>query len=51
MSCRRSAVINVSTLGASLGKMPESFHIAQLFAYRSSKVNIWRGLAPEHLNT
>eukprot|EP00066_Takifugu_rubripes_P009587 XP_003976681.1 PREDICTED: uncharacterized oxidoreductase C663.09c-like [Takifugu rubripes] len=37
MSCRRSAVINVSTLGASLGMMPESFHIAQLFAYRSSK--------------
>lgn len=38
MSCRRSAVINVSTLGASIDKLPENFHLAQLYAYRSSKV-------------
>lgn len=39
MSCRRSAVINVSTLGASLDKLPENFDIAQMFSYRCSKVN------------
>lgn len=38
MSCRRSAVINVSTLGASITKMPENFHLAQIVPYRSSKV-------------
>ncbi|CAF93044.1 unnamed protein product [Tetraodon nigroviridis] len=37
MSCRRSAVVNVSTLGASIQRLPESYHLAQLYPYRSSK--------------
>lgn len=40
MSCRRSAVINISTLAASNEKLPENFHMAQMYAYRASKV-LW----------
>ncbi|XP_040893507.1 C-factor [Toxotes jaculatrix] len=37
MSCRRSAIINVSTLISSMEKCAETFHIAQMYAYRTSK--------------
>uniref|UniRef100_UPI0037E7C9BD C-signal-like n=1 Tax=Semicossyphus pulcher TaxID=241346 RepID=UPI0037E7C9BD len=38
MSCRRSAIINVSTLISSLQKCPETFPYAKMYPYRSSKV-------------
>lgn len=35
-------MVNVSTLGASIQRLPESYHLAQLYPYRSSKVNpLW----------
>ncbi|XP_078114052.1 C-signal-like [Sander vitreus] len=37
MSCRRSAVINISTLISSIEKCPETFAIAQMYPYRTSK--------------
>ncbi|KAM4734525.1 C-signal-like [Anableps anableps] len=37
MSCRRSAIINISTLFASMKKCPETFQIAQMYPYRTSK--------------
>ncbi|XP_039663935.1 C-factor-like [Perca fluviatilis] len=37
MSCRRSAIINISTLISSIEKCPESFAIAQMYPYRTSK--------------
>ncbi|XP_012687838.2 C-factor [Clupea harengus] len=37
MSCRRSAVVNVSTLIASIEKCPETFHGAPMYPYRVSK--------------
>ncbi|KAL6479266.1 hypothetical protein MHYP_G00126990 [Metynnis hypsauchen] len=37
MSCRRAAVINVSTLLSSIQKCPETFAIAPMYAYRISK--------------
>uniref|UniRef100_A0A3Q3XLZ1 Uncharacterized protein n=1 Tax=Mola mola TaxID=94237 RepID=A0A3Q3XLZ1_MOLML len=33
----QSAVINISTLGSSIEKLPENFHAAQLYSYRASK--------------
>lgn len=39
MSCRRSAVINVSTLGGSFEMLSENFHLAQIYPYRCSKVD------------
>ncbi|XP_034734517.1 C-factor [Etheostoma cragini] len=37
MSCRRSAIINISTLLASIEKCPETFGLAQMYPYRTSK--------------
>lgn len=37
MSCRRSAIINISTLLASIEKCPETFQMAQMYPYRTSK--------------
>ncbi|KAM8892709.1 C-signal-like [Spinachia spinachia] len=37
MSCRRSAIINMSTLVSSIEKCPETFALAQMYAYRASK--------------
>ncbi|CAJ1057102.1 C-factor [Xyrichtys novacula] len=37
MSCRRSAIINVSTLISSIEKCPETFSMAQMYPYRTSK--------------
>uniref|UniRef100_A0A3P9IKL1 Zgc:158868 n=1 Tax=Oryzias latipes TaxID=8090 RepID=A0A3P9IKL1_ORYLA len=37
MSCRRSAVINVSTLLSSIEKCPETFAMAPMYPYRISK--------------
>ncbi|XP_070763946.1 C-signal-like [Enoplosus armatus] len=37
MSCKRSAIINISTLISSIEKCPETFPIAQMYPYRSSK--------------
>ncbi|XP_070687461.1 C-signal-like [Pempheris klunzingeri] len=37
MSCRRSAIINVSTLISSIEKCPETFPAAQMYPYRTSK--------------
>uniref|UniRef100_A0A3B4ZJM1 Uncharacterized protein n=1 Tax=Stegastes partitus TaxID=144197 RepID=A0A3B4ZJM1_9TELE len=37
MSCRRSAIINVSTMFSSIEKCPENFPIAQMYPYRTSK--------------
>ncbi|GAA6221202.1 uncharacterized protein LOC108879780 [Lates japonicus] len=37
MSCRRSAIINVSTLISSIEKCPETFPVAQMYPYRTSK--------------
>ncbi|XP_035520512.1 C-factor [Morone saxatilis] len=37
MSCRRSAIINISTLISSIEKCPETFHMAQMYPYRTSK--------------
>ncbi|XP_060891013.1 C-signal [Labrus mixtus] len=37
MSCRRSAIINISTLISSIEKCPESFSVAQMYPYRTSK--------------
>ncbi|XP_013865715.1 C-factor [Austrofundulus limnaeus] len=37
MSCRRSAVINVSSLAGSIEKCPENFHFAHIYPYRTSK--------------
>ncbi|XP_014328424.2 uncharacterized protein LOC102231003 [Xiphophorus maculatus] len=37
MSCRRSAIINMSTVFASVKKCPETFHMAQMYPYRTSK--------------
>ncbi|KAK5867964.1 hypothetical protein PBY51_012415 [Eleginops maclovinus] len=37
MSCSRSAIVNISTLISSIEKCPESFHIAQMYPYRTSK--------------
>ncbi|KAM7396110.1 hypothetical protein PAMP_019179 [Pampus punctatissimus] len=37
MSCRRSAVINISTVISSIEKCPETFHVAQMYPYRTSK--------------
>lgn len=37
MSCRRSAIINISTLVSSIEKCPETFPIAQMYPYRTSK--------------
>uniref|UniRef100_A0A672ZY57 Uncharacterized protein n=1 Tax=Sphaeramia orbicularis TaxID=375764 RepID=A0A672ZY57_9TELE len=37
MSCRRSAIINVSTLAGSIEKCPENFHMAPIYPYRTSK--------------
>ncbi|KAF6716345.1 C-factor [Oryzias melastigma] len=37
MSCRRAAVINVSTLLSSIEKCPETFAMAQMYPYRTSK--------------
>jgi len=37
MSCRRSAIINVSTVFSSIEKCPETFLVAQVYPYRASK--------------
>ncbi|KAM9754869.1 C-signal-like isoform 1-T3 [Menidia menidia] len=37
MSCRRSAIINMSTLISSIEKCPETFPVAQMYPYRTSK--------------
>ncbi|XP_056138497.1 C-factor [Lampris incognitus] len=37
MSCRRSAIINISSLVGSIEKCPENFPRAQMYAYRLSK--------------
>lgn len=37
MSCRRSAIINISTLISSIEKCPETFPVAQMYPYRTSK--------------
>ncbi|XP_054476143.1 C-factor [Anoplopoma fimbria] len=37
MSCRRSAIINISTLISSIAKCPETFAEAQMYPYRASK--------------
>ncbi|XP_042352576.1 C-factor isoform X2 [Plectropomus leopardus] len=37
MSCRRSAIINISTNVSSMEKLPETFPIAQMYPYRASK--------------
>ncbi|PWA19943.1 hypothetical protein CCH79_00016580, partial [Gambusia affinis] len=37
MSCRRSAIINMSTVFASVKKCPETFQMAQMYPYRTSK--------------
>ncbi|XP_068459466.1 C-signal-like [Clinocottus analis] len=37
MSCRRSAIINVSTAFSSIHKCPETFAHAQMYPYRASK--------------
>ncbi|XP_037306924.1 C-signal isoform X2 [Pungitius pungitius] len=37
MSCRRSAIINMSTLVSSIEKCPETFAQAQMYSYRASK--------------
>ncbi|XP_058500390.1 C-signal-like isoform X1 [Solea solea] len=37
MSCRRSAIINISTLISSMEKCPETFPMAQMYPYRTSK--------------
>ncbi|KAK2841776.1 hypothetical protein Q5P01_011976 [Channa striata] len=37
MSCRRAAIINISTLISSMEKCSETFHVAPMYAYRTSK--------------
>ncbi|XP_041795579.1 C-factor [Chelmon rostratus] len=37
MSCRRSAIINISTVISSIEKCPETFTMAQMYPYRTSK--------------
>ncbi|XP_071345181.1 C-signal-like [Trachinotus anak] len=37
MSCRRSAIINISTVISSMQKCPETFAMAQMYPYRTSK--------------
>ncbi|KAF3689318.1 Estradiol 17-beta-dehydrogenase 2 [Channa argus] len=37
MSCRRAAIINISTYISSMEKCSENFHLAQMYAYRTSK--------------
>ncbi|XP_034052175.1 C-factor isoform X1 [Gymnodraco acuticeps] len=37
MSCSRSAIVNISTLISSIEKCPETFPIAQMYPYRTSK--------------
>ncbi|XP_015249000.1 PREDICTED: C-factor-like [Cyprinodon variegatus] len=37
MSCRRSAIINISTLLSSMEKCSETFQAAQMYPYRTSK--------------
>ncbi|XP_044213077.1 C-factor [Thunnus albacares] len=37
MSCRRSAIINISTLISSIEKCPETFPTAPMYPYRTSK--------------
>ncbi|XP_071761950.1 C-signal-like [Centroberyx gerrardi] len=37
MSCRRSAIINISTLISSIEKCPETFYAARMYPYRTSK--------------
>ncbi|KAF7650611.1 hypothetical protein LDENG_00122970, partial [Lucifuga dentata] len=37
MSCRRSAIINISTFISSIQKCPETFHFAHMYPYRTSK--------------
>ncbi|XP_041852323.1 C-factor [Melanotaenia boesemani] len=37
MSCRRSAIINISSNISSIEKCPETFSMAQMYAYRASK--------------
>ncbi|XP_059190328.1 C-signal [Centropristis striata] len=37
MSCRRSAIINISSIISSIEKCPENFNVAPLYAYRASK--------------
>lgn len=37
MSCSRSAIINISTIISSIEKCPETFPIAQMYSYRTSK--------------
>ncbi|XP_034541910.1 C-factor [Notolabrus celidotus] len=37
MSCRRSAIINISTMISSIEKCPENFSMAQMYPYRTSK--------------
>lgn len=38
MSCREAAIINVSTLLSSIQKCPETFEMAPMYPYRTSKV-------------
>uniref|UniRef100_A0A3B4WFX5 Uncharacterized protein n=1 Tax=Seriola lalandi dorsalis TaxID=1841481 RepID=A0A3B4WFX5_SERLL len=37
MSCRRSAIINISTVISSVKKCPETFSMAPMYPYRTSK--------------
>ncbi|XP_051807893.1 C-factor isoform X2 [Acanthochromis polyacanthus] len=37
MSCRRAAIINLSTMVSSIEKCPETFSTAQMYPYRTSK--------------
>ncbi|KAG7522581.1 hypothetical protein JOB18_026072 [Solea senegalensis] len=37
MSCKRSAIINISTIFSSMEKCPESFAFAPVYSYRTSK--------------
>lgn len=38
MSCRKAAIINISTLLSSIQKCPETFEMAPMYPYRTSKV-------------
>ncbi|KAM4618180.1 C-signal-like [Polymixia lowei] len=40
MSCRRSAIINISSLVSSIEKCPENFHRAPMYPYRISKAGV-----------
>ncbi|XP_062277034.1 C-signal-like [Scomber scombrus] len=40
MSCRRSAIINISTLFSSIEKCPETFTVAPVYPYRISKAGL-----------